>query len=401
MLKRLYLKFVCVNMAIVTVMLCIIFGTIFHFTRVSLEEDSLDMMRSVAMAHGPMMGRPDQPPEDVRLPFFVLEVDKSGQLLQSFGGYYDLTDEVFLSDLIQDVSQSEQNTGTLKEYNLRFFRVEHRGGQRLVFADISSEINTVNSLLRSCLLIGLGSFLVFLVISILLARWAVRPVEAAWQQQRQFVADASHELKTPLTVILTSAELLQSPEYDQQTRAHCAESILTMARQMRGLVESLLDLARLEGQAVQVEMTRLDLSQLVSDCLLPFEPVCFEKGLFLSSQIEPNISVLGNAGQLCQVADILLDNAQKYSDPAGTVQVALHAQRGRALLSVATPGPAISSEDLHNIFKRFYRVDKARGMNQSYGLGLSIAAQITDGHKGRIWAESADGINTFFVSLPL
>ena len=388
-------------MAIVTVMLCAIFGTILHFTRMNLEEESLNMMRTVAMAPVPVMGRPDEHPQDVRLPFFQLEVNRNGEVVGAHGGYYDLSDRELLQELAQKVRESEEPMGILPEYNLRFYRAEHPNAHQLVFADMSSEVNTMNGLLRNCLLIGGGSFLVFLVISMLLARWAVRPVEKAWEQQRQFIADASHELKTPLTVILTSAELLQSPDYDQQTRKLCAENILTMSRQMRGLVESLLDLARLEGQAVKPEMTSLELSKLVADTLLPFEPVYFEKGLTLSSQIEEDIRLKGNAGQLRQVVEILLDNAQKYSSPAGTVQVSLSRQRNRALLSVSNPGQTIPPEDLKNIFKRFYRVDKARSMNQSYGLGLSIAAQIVETHRGRIWCESTGGFNTFFVSLPL
>lgn len=402
MLKRLYIKFVCVNMAIVTVMLCVIFGTILHFTRVNLEEESLDMMRTMAMAPGPMMGRPDEMPQDVRLPFFVLEVGNRGEILRAMGGYFDLSDQKLLQELVAKVGEYGGNTGTLSEYNLRFFHTEHPNGQhRLVFADISSEIRTMNGLLRSCLLIGAGSFLVFLIISILLARWAVRPVEKAWEQQRQFVADASHELKTPLTVILTNAELLQSPDYDQETRTKCAEHVLAMSRQMRGLVESLLELARLDAASAPKEIGSVNLSKVVADAILPFEPVYFEQGLTLNSQIEEGLVLNGNEGQLRQVVEVLLDNAQKYSRCGGVVYVHLHRQRGQYLLAVSNPGPEILEEDRKNIFKRFYRVDKARSMNRSYGLGLPIAAQIVGEHKGKIWVESQAGINTFFVSLPI
>ena len=213
-------------------------------------------------------------PQDVRLPFFVLEVGNRGEILRAMGGYFDLSDQKLLQELVAKVGEYGGNTGTLSEYNLRFFHTEHPSGQRrLVFADISSEISTMNGLLRNCILIGGGSFLVFLIISILLARWAVRPVEKAWEQQRQFVADASHELKTPLTVILTNAELLQSSEYDQETRTKCVEHVLTMSRQMRGLVESLLELARLDAASAPKKTGSVDLSTVVADAILPCEPV--------------------------------------------------------------------------------------------------------------------------------
>ena len=125
----------------------------------------------------------------------------------------------------------------------------------------------------------------------------------------------------------------------------------------------------------------------------------FERELLLESSIEEKIRVKASDSHLRQVMDILLDNAAKYSAPNGCVQVTLVRQGGHCLLSVASPGEPISREDLKNIFKRFYRIDKARAMNHSYGLGLSIAESIIKEHKGRIWADSAEGVNTFFVQL--
>ena len=175
---------------------------------------------------------------------------------------------------------------------------------------------------------------------------------------------------------------------------------MTMSRQMRGLVESLLELARVDNGGQNMVFSRLNFSELVSDALLPFEPVYFEKGLTLESNVEESLFVKGSQQHLKQVADILLDNAAKYASPDSTVRVILRRQGSHCLLSVASAGDAISKEDLKNIFKRFYRMDKARSMNHSYGLGLSIADSIVGKHGGRIWAESADGVNTFFVQLP-
>ena len=134
--------------------------------------------------------------------------------------------------------------GVLADYGLRFYRAVTPTTQCIVFADISSEINTMDHLMTYSLLIGAGSFLLFLAISLFLANWAVKPVDLAWQQQRQFVADASHELKTPLTVIQTSAELLRETGADTVSRSRFTENILVMTHQMRELVEGLLELAR-------------------------------------------------------------------------------------------------------------------------------------------------------------
>lgn len=273
-------------------------------------------------------------------------------------------------------------------------------GKCLVFADVSRERATMAHLTQTCILAGCLGFGAFLLISLFLARWAVRPAERAWAQQKQFVADASHELKTPLTVIMTNAELLQgTPDGPSQ---QLASHILTMSHQMRGLVEGLLELARADDGTAALVFSELDLSRLVSDAILPFEALFFEKGLSLTEQIDTKIQVKGSPAHLRQVTEILLDNAQKYAAPGGGAVTVTLRRRGRShcLLSVSDPGEPIPQKELKNIFKRFYRLDQARALDHSYGLGLSIAQTIVTAHRGRIWAESGEGRNSFFVELP-
>lgn len=223
MIRRLRLKFVCINMAIVTLILCAIFAMVFFFTRANLERESIGMMQ--ALAQEPMRtGGPDERPDGVRLPFFTLELDSDGNLADAWGGYYDLTDSELLEKLLALASASDENTGVLEDYGLRYCRVWARGTQYIVFADMSSERSVMASLTKNSLLIGALSFAAFLVISLLLSRWAVRPVELAWDRQRQFVADASHELKTPLTVILSNAQLLREAEADPELHGRLTET---------------------------------------------------------------------------------------------------------------------------------------------------------------------------------
>lgn len=400
MLKRLRLKFVCINMIIVTIMLVVIFSTILHFTSQNLEQDSLSMMRNIAM-NSIFPGRPNVPTEELRLPFFVLQIGPGGTLLSARGGYYDLSDEAFLQELIHLAFAVPEQSGVLSEYSLRFCRIAAPNSQLLVFADISSELRTMESLFRNCLLIGLLSFLLFLVVSLILARWAIRPVEEAWEQQRQFVADASHELKTPLTVITTNAELLHSPEYDPEQKVQFSHNILTMSQQMRHLLEGLLNLAKTDSPASPPETSPLNFSKLPSDTLLPFEPVFFEKGLLFHNELEEGLYLRGDPALLRQTVEILLDNAQKYAHPHSTVTLRLWRHKRTCRLSVQNQGDPISKEDLKQIFQRFYRVDKARTRSGSYGLGLSIAENIVRQHRGKIWAESENGLNTFHIQLPL
>lgn len=400
MLKKLRLKFVIFNMIIVTGMLCVIFGLVFHFTKSNLETESINMMKSIASVpfH---LDQPDERPKEIRLPYFTLRISPGGDLIASGGGYYDLSDQVFLKELADAVFSAKTQSGVLPEYHLRFYRAPIPGGENLVFADISSESVTLHNLIRTCCIIGSISFLIFLGISLLLAKWAVKPVDKAWQQQRQFVADASHELKTPLTVIMTNAELLQSPNYDIESKAQFSDSILIMSKQMRSLVERLLELARADNGQTKLVFSKLNYSKLIFDAILPFEPLFFEKGLTLHNQIAPDIFVNGSEAHLRQTMEVLLDNAQKYSSSNGETCVSLQKySRGHCRLTVSNPGEPIPPEDLPHIFKRFYRVDKARSRTGSFGLGLSIAEQIVQEHHGHIWAESKSGMNSFFVELP-
>ena len=161
-----------------------------------------------------------------------------------------------------------------------------------------------------------------------------------------------------------------------------------MSHQMRHLVEGLLELARADNGQTKNAFAKIDYSKLVSDSLLPFEPVLFERGLTLEGCIEPGITLTGSAQHLHQVVDILLDNAGKYASP-GIVMVTLQRQgRGNCLLTVSNPGEPIPQPELERIFERFYRVDKARSRTGSFGLGLSIARSIIQNHNGKIWAQS-------------
>ena len=379
MIRKLRIKIVLVIVLVAAVMLGVIFGMSYTMTRQDLRAQSLSMMQAIA-------ANPFEPipPGQVRLPYFVLRTDAFGNLVAIGSTDYDLTDRSFLRAVAAAASASEADIGEIPAYHLRFCRVDGS----VIFADISSEQQTLQGLA----LIGLA---------ILLARWAVRPVETAWRQQKQFVADASHELKTPLTVILTNTELLQSPDYDEAQKQQFTDGIRTMAQQMRALVERLLELARAENARPQASFAPVCLSEVAETSALLFEAALYERGLTLETQVEPELTVSGDERQLGQLVEILLDNARKYAS-GGTVRLQLQRSgRHSCHLSLENEGPALSPQQLQEIFKRFTRADPARTRSGSFGLGLAIAQAIVQAHHGKIWAESRNGCNTFHVELPL
>jgi len=400
LIRKLRIKFICVIMAIVMVLLGGILGVVIHFTAQNMEMQSINMMRTIAT--GPFQkGLPGKALDDeVRLPFFIVQISSRGELIAASGDYFDLSDQVFLQQIVNSVLLSDQENGKLEEHNLRFFKSKSPRGFTVVFSDTTTESTTMKHLIYSCLGIFSVAMVVFFGISILLSRWVIKPVETAWEQQRQFVADASHELKTPLSVIMANAELMQNDDSKAEDQSKYASNILGVTYQMRSLVENMLEMARVDNGTIKMYFSAVDFSQLVSDAALSFQLLYGEQGMQLQCTVPEGIFLNGSEQHLYQVMDILLDNALKYAFQNSTVILTLISTGRNCVLSVANAGEAISKEDLKNIFKRFYRADKARAMNGSYGLGLSIAESIVTAHKGKIWAESKNGYNTFFVQLP-
>ena len=391
MIRKLRARFILFMMLIVSILLSVMMGMVIRFNRFTLREQSVSVLKRAASLSANRTDPGEALPEELPVAWFSVLTAPDGELIAWGSGHFDLSDQEDLRALLELTGAEDRDTGVLEGKSLRYYR----SGRVVAFADISGEELIMRNIRRSCVTVGLGSLVLFFLLSLLLAHVTARPVEKAWNQQRQFVADASHELKTPLTVILTNAELMQTdpdPRY--------ARSVLTMSQRMRTLVESLLELARVDGGAVRASFEDTGLSALIEDELLPFEPVYFERGLTLDSQIDEGIRVTGSPRHLRQAVSILLDNAMKYAPEGSTVTIRLTRQGGSALLTAANPAPPMSREECQNIFRRFYRSDPARS-GGGYGLGLPIARGILTDHGGKLWAESEGGMLRFCALIPL
>jgi signal transduction histidine kinase len=229
----------------------------------------------------------------------------------------------------------------------------------------------------------------------LLARRAMRPIDAAFARQRAFVADASHELRAPLTLIRANAELVQrlpdaSPAVQEETAA-----ILTEIDGMARLVDDLLLLARLDADALALERAPLDLVELVRAATATMEERARTAGLSLTIEAEPPVRADADASRVRQVVRILLDNAIAYTPRGGTVTVTVGRHGQAATVHVADTGVGIAPDDQARIFDRFYRADRARTRaTGGTGLGLAIARALVEAHGGRIAVESAPGRGT-------
>ena len=407
MIKKLRWKFVLVMTAFSMAVLCLVLFFSFATMKNNIEQENEKTLKQIAeMQQVSIMGLPRFQTDNIRVPYFMVDVSQSGMVSNLQSNYMRMDaqiDEELLLDLVANALQQKENMGVLAEEDLRFYRKAKIGGWRLVYLDMTMENNMIRNLSGNMLLIGLGSFVGIFFLSMGLAYWITKPVERAWNQQRQFVADASHELKTPLTVILSNTDMLlnqctEADEYSEKRLGNIrAESI-----RMKGLVEDMLDLARSDAGRLKQQLAPVSVSDTVMDAVLLFEALVFEGQKELQYHIEENLSILGSGDRLKQLTEILLDNAMKYSPEQGCIWVKLERNSAKTLrLMVANTGDTMTPEQCRRIFERFYRTDPARQNNGGYGLGLSIASSIVTEMGGKIWCESRNGINSFFVQLPL
>lgn len=335
------------------------------------------------------------------LPAFYAVADRWGRVGLALG-FNAVLDEETVVRAVEEALAAGRESGRLEGLGLRF--LIRSGGNRLelAFAGMDWERGAVRRQALAAALILAAALPGFFVVSVLLSRWLVRPVEESWRRQQQFVADASHELKTPLTVLLADADiLLGHPDDTIRSQSRWVEHLRDEGLRMKGLVEDLLFLARGDAGDRERPQGRVELSQVCEGCVMSFEPLAFEAGLVLESSVAPGVGVTGDGEELRRLCAILLDNACKYCGPGGTVHVTLKGG-GEAALTVHNTGEPIPAEDQAHLFERFYRADAARGREKGgYGLGLSIAAAIVERHGGKIAVRSTAGEGTAFtVTLP-
>ena len=409
MIRKLRLKFVAICMALVTAILAVVFFSVY----LSMARNISDLSRQVLyrVSQEETIGGMTRPDisiaiggDRVLLPYFTVNVWPSrggGYTAQITGGTYsNLEDTEELTAILQDCLSQNRQEGTVSGYHLRYLRQDNGLYEKLAFVDMSMEQAVLRRMMGSYLVIALAALALLLGVSVLLSHWATRPVEKAWKQQRQFLSDASHELKTPLTVILSNAELLEQVQLSDKP-ARWTDNILSEAGRMRSLVEEMLTLARADNMVRTAVMAEVSLSDVAADCALAFEPVAFEAGKPLEYQIADGTLVLGDGDKLRQLISILLDNAIKYGADGGTITLSLQKTDRQARLTVSNPGDPIPPEQLGRLFERFYRADVSRGEKSGFGLGLPIARTIAEEHKGTLRAESDAGSTRFIYTMML
>jgi len=401
MIKKLKIRFVATIMIILSLVFVLILGSINYFNYQSSERQSMALLSSLADNDGaiPPAG-PGTPGATNPLPPDIFEREKTFSVkvnqdinLFSVNGNADTSQvSTEIQDLVNQILEKDETSGAFNGY--RYLIVEKPYGKLLVFVDQRISNAMSDRLLTTSLIIGSITLFVLFFVSLFLANLMVKPVEEAFEKQKRFISDASHELKTPLAVISVNAEVLEG---DIGTNKYLSY-IQSESTRMNSLVNNLLTLARLDSNKNSSVFSTFDLSNAVESIALTFESTAYEEHKNYALKIEGGIAYLGDADKIKQVMAILIDNAIKHADNDGLVEVTLKHVGDKIHLEVFNTGIGIPEDQQDKIFQRFYRYDESRSKSTGgYGLGLAIAKSIVDEHKGKIKVKSEVGCWARFI----
>lgn len=295
--------------------------------------------------------------------------------------------------ILSDNNKEVTNIGNLY---LTRYSYSFKGYNLLTIIDNTTARTKLLSLFKTSIIIFILLEIVIIIISIKLTSWIIKPVIESFNRQKQFIADASHELKTPVTVIMANAEALENEPEEKKW----LDNIKNESERMNDLISDLLDLAKLENGTNKDNYTITNLSKLIEMSVLTFESLIYENKIKLEHTIQKDITINCNVNQIKQLIAILIDNAIKHSEENGEIKVILEKEKKDVILKVTNKGKEIPKEMQEKIFERFYRADESRNRDSNrYGLGLAIAKNIVINHNGKISVQSANGYTTFIVRI--
>ncbi len=397
MIDKLRKKMIWVCCTSVIVVFALIFGAIYISGSRQLNSN-MDMMAD-RIAEGNGVFRPfdkdhpmspgmsqnpgfftDETPFSTR--FFTIWIAEDGKII---GVNLESVSSVTKEDAYeyaQAVIHDGDTRGWQGNYRYKVFSAMR--GTGIVFVDGSMNRSTTRSLMWTAAAVLVGCMLIISVVIVVVSKRVVRPIAQSYEKQKQFITDANHELKTPLTLILTNLEIVES----ELGHSEWLDDIRTEGQRMSALVAQLTALSRLDEDTPTMITTDLSFSDVCSDTVSEFAPLIDNKGLKLTAYIQPDLHLEGDEGAIRRLVTILIDNAVKYCDPMGEITLVLEGQRQKTL-RVENSCTGVDNIALDRLFDRFYREDKARTSSNSFGIGLSLAKSIAEKHRGEIKAYKA------------
>jgi two-component sensor histidine kinase len=407
MFRKLKFRILWTNLIILTVLIALSFFSTYAITyKMIYGGIEKDLFRVSDFKHNadvqpnkPPLG---QPPLE-RMAIFELITSLEGEIVK-VDAFFD-AEEIFFENLLSLTKKEAADRGivSFEGNDWAFIYKQNLNERRYSFIDVSPQMTVLDNLIFVFSGVFLACVFLVILISNYLTTTATKPIKVAFDKQKQFISDASHELKTPIAIISSTTDLLLAEEKsvvktDQESRKWL-ENIKLESKKMGRLTKDLLYLAQVDYQeGIKAVYQNFNFSNNVEEIALTMEVLAYERSLAFTYEIEPDVMISGNPEQLNEVVRILFDNAIKYTNKDGNIQLTLKKHGSTCSLSIENTGIGIDHEHLPQIFDRFYRVDSVRTRDaQSHGLGLSIAKSIVEQHKGKITCLSTPGISTIFV----
>ena len=315
--------------------------------------------------------------------FFTVRFDENGRVAGVDVRSISAITKEAAQKYAEETYESGRERGWMGNYRYRRYQTEH--GTAIVYVDGSMNRFMSNRTLFAAGVVLIISAFAIWIIAIFFSKRAVRPIAESYEKQKQFITDANHELKTPLTLVMTNLDILEAEIGENEWLS----DIRGEGERMSALVNQLVVLARMDEDKTNMEMQRFSLSDMIMDVISEFQMLAQDRGKSMEAQIDPKVDYVGDETAVRRVVSILLDNAVKYCDDGGSIRLRLEKKK-HPVLYVENTYADVDETELNKLFDRFYRADKARTFTGGFGVGLSIAKAIVTQHKGEIYAYKKD-----------
>lgn len=396
MLQKLRIKFIALAMGLVFLVLALIMGTV-NLANYRHVVASADNMLEFLLSNdgtfpdkpgtsGKHFDRRNSPELPFETRFFTVRLSPEGEVQLADTGKIAAVTQEEAAAYAQQAISARQDKGFMGDY--RYARQENGQGAMLVFLDCGRQLDSARSFLVISMSISLAGFLAVSVLLCILSARVVKPIADSYEKQKQFITNASHDLKTPITIIQADVDILEM-DYGEN---EWLQDIQKQTGRLSDLIQDLVFLSRMDEGKTLVQMIDFPISDVVAETAQSFEAPARTQGKTFEIQVTPMLSCWGDEKSIRQLVTILLDNALKYTDDRGSISLSLRREDRLLVLTVQNTCPAMEKEDIRHFFDRFYRGDKSRNSQTGgYGIGLSMAKAIMEAHKGTIEAKSPDG----------
>lgn len=412
MIKKLRAKFILIAMSSIIAVLTVIMGVINYANYRELSRDADIILEYLSVNNGlfPQITNPIEhdagaknsgaawsmsPETPYETRFFSVTTDLNGEVIRTNTGSIAAVGEDDAAIYAESALSGNGGKGYVDNY--RYLISQAEDGYFIVFLDRSRELNFFKSFLTTSALVSLVGIVAVFMLVLIFSRKATRPIAESYEKQKRFITDAGHELKTPLTIIDASTEVLEL----EQGENRWTMSIRNQVKRLASLTENLVSLTRMDESESTQTMVDFSLSDAVAETADTFVAPARLSSKSIELDIEQNISYTGDENSIRRLISILLDNAIKYSSSEAAISISLKRQGKYSVIVCRNPVDSISRGDLDILFERFYRGDSSRGAEKAagYGIGLSMARAIVTAHKGRIRAKSDDGVSVVITAI--